>query len=270
MWNGAPVGPADITYPHPKGWRLLVEREDRSLEHMSVRRLTASYRAKLTIPPSCIAKWREQFPHVDFDKLGESLNSKILTPRDTKGFMRILHRSMYTRNISKSRHVLCRLCGTCLERFSHLTRCARIREVFERYVAYASRHVDGLTLNDELICLGTKGGLPLPTPLFALLVITWKFVVIDFTCVDVEDRKFDPELVWKAALRRFQVRIEAYSEGVWLWLRGREGHEGDDHLHPGIQEKLEELVWPCMGLDFQSRRGYIRADLHALITWARR
>ena len=270
MWNGAPVGPADITYPHPQGWRLEVEREDRTLEGMNVRRLTAAYRAKLTKPPSCIAKWLSLFPGIDFEALAKSLNSKLLTPRDTKGFMRILHRSMYTRNISKSGHVLCRLCGRCLERFSHLAVCPRIRDVFQHFVAYAAPHVKDLRLSEELIWLGTAGGIPLPTPLFALWVIMWKFTVIAFTCVDVEDRKFDAEGVWKASLCRFRVRMLAYAEGVRLWLIGREGEEGHDQLHPKTMEAIEVVVWPCMGIDFVSRCGFVRDDLKALMAWAQR
>ena len=268
MWNGAPIGPADITYPHPKGWRLEVEGHDRTLEYMTVRRLTAAHRAPLVGPPSCIKRWGELYPQVDLEAVAKHLDAKLLTPRDTKCYERDMHRSMAMRSFSQGPHVMCRLCARRVESFSHLGKCCEIRKVFERFVSYASQHVPQLKLSEELVWFGWGEGELLPPPLFALYVIVWKFVVIDFTCVDTEGREFDAEKIWKAALRRFMVRLQAYSESIRLWLVNREGLDGGSELHPKLVESIEEVVWPCLSFDGHGMT--VRPELEALFRWSRR
>jgi hypothetical protein len=66
-----------------------------------------------------------------------------------------------------------------------------------------------------LILLGTTAeGRLLPRGLLALWIVIWKFVILRFTQVDMEQVQFDGDAVWEQALRRFTVRVNA---AVWRY-----------------------------------------------------
>ena len=47
--------------------------------------------------------------------------------------------------------------------------------------------------------------------LFSLFVMMWKFTVIDMVKVDTDRYKFQPENVWRSALRRLDAKIDSYA-----------------------------------------------------------
>ena len=52
LWKGGPVGIAEATFPHPKGWTF--EGFDKiTLDKVNVRILTAIYRSKISKQPPC-------------------------------------------------------------------------------------------------------------------------------------------------------------------------------------------------------------------------
>ena len=51
----------------------------------------------------------------------------------------------------------------------------------------------------------------LPPGLSAFHLILWKFVILHFTLVQVENRPFKPDEVWNNAIRRLEVRFNALS-----------------------------------------------------------
>ena len=124
---------------------------------------------------------------------------------------------MRTRNIQRVHDVSCRLCGHIPERFSHLAQCPLVRQVFQYLLDHASHFVKGLTLDDRFIFLGLTSTGPLPSSLSALHIILWKFVVIAFTRKDTANEEFKPKRIWRDAIRRFEVRLLAYSEHIRLW-----------------------------------------------------
>ena len=129
LWDGGPIGAADITYPHPQGWRFEGELPGSTLEGMTVRRLTALFRRQHTLPPSCVSKWHA-LTGVDMTMVQRRFTSPILTPREFKNYFRVLHRSLRTRNFAGGDQLTCRLCHRYMERFSHVGRCWKIRRAF--------------------------------------------------------------------------------------------------------------------------------------------
>ena len=228
LWNGAPVGVAEASYPHPAGWRIAGSPPGHTFEHMTVRRLTAAYRDKDIVEPSCVSAWKGKLGECNMEWVLQRVCSPLVTPRDFKNWYRILHRSIRTRNTVKGADVNCRLCNECIERLSHLAECRLIREVFEHFREFASHYLPGLILDSRLIYLGLTGPWKgLPSALSALHIIVWKFVVIAFTRAETENAKFVPDRIWSDAVRRFSVRINAHCERVRLTaLKRRNSGDG--------------------------------------------
>ena len=91
-------------------------------------------------------------------------SNPILTKRDSKSHFRILHRSLFTRNLAPSpptlneaapndEHLACRLCLVEQERFSHIARCYVTRQVFAPLVTLANLFLP-VTLDEALINIG--------------------------------------------------------------------------------------------------------------------
>ena len=57
LWEGLPIGIAETTFPHPKGWKVDGSAPGDTLERMTVRKLTALFRLRKERPPNCEAKW---------------------------------------------------------------------------------------------------------------------------------------------------------------------------------------------------------------------
>ena len=58
------MGVAECFYPHPQGWRLEGDKPGATLEHMTVKRLTAHYRMRRETVPKAIAAWMGKYPGV--------------------------------------------------------------------------------------------------------------------------------------------------------------------------------------------------------------
>ena len=243
LWDGGPVGIAETFYPHPQGWRFEGEPQGYTLEHMTVRRLTALFSSGLTRPPSCVAKWRT-LTGADVTGLGRCFTSPLLTPRDFKNYSRILHRSMATRNITGGPDPMCRLCGRYQERFSHISRCFIVRKAFRSLRTLAQPLVGRIDLDDRFIFLGMRGAEVLPNALLDLFVILWKFIVISFTRVDTCNEKYKAKVVWKQAVCRYVKRVEAYGEGLRRSGLRRESRGSDRALSQSYRERVEGLLHP--------------------------
>jgi hypothetical protein len=226
-WNGGPVGIAETHYPHPSGWTFAETANPRAtLEHMTVRRLTALFRAPHLEDPACVAKWQELYGPIEFVLVWAQFTNPLVSPRDFKSAFRIVHRSLFLRFFNPAApDSMCRLCRCAPERFSHLAECEYIRDTFDFFVAFASQYMDteawGNPTSPLVVYLGmVDGTTPLPGAMAALRVIVWKFALIAMVKVDTEGAKYEPERVWKGALRRFQTRVLRYDTYVArLFLR---------------------------------------------------
>ena len=116
---------------------------------------------------------------------------------------------------------MCRCCGLREEHFAHLPICHVLRRgVWLRLVALAkaapeSHGLKNASVGLSFVLLGTTvNGRLLPPGLLAFWIILWKFVILRFTQVELENTPFDADAVWEQALRRFAVRVHA---AVWKY-----------------------------------------------------
>lgn len=244
MWDGGPVGVAETTYPHPHGWRLRGAPEGTTLEGVTIRLLTEIARAPHQQELTCIRRWPGILGQIDMDQVLARLSSPLLTPRDFKNWYRVLNRAVATRNRMSCPDTTCRLCGRSPERFSHLAQCPEIRQVFTLFRDFAVAFVPRLQVDAKLIYLGLHGSEVLPGSLAALHVIVWKFVLIAFTRADVTGERFVARRIWRQAVRRFEVRVEAYGEGFRRWAHER-GDRGEGPPPPQVLDRHAQVLLPC-------------------------
>ena len=224
-WKG-PVGIAETSYPHPKGWTFEGAHPGQTLDTFTVRTLTALIRQRQVKPPSCEASWQKALGlQISMREVWRRLLSPLLTPRDSKNYFRYLHRSMRTRNLvpretdneacpADEAHA-CRVCKVEMERFSHISSCYEIQRVFGFFIVLADKvgvKLRGSRLLYDMGMISSEKALQ--GSLSALHVILWKFIIIDFVNVDTEARAFVAEDVWKAAVRRTHGRLLAQSQRV--------------------------------------------------------
>lgn len=94
--------------------------------------------------------------------------------------------------------------------------CDVIEATFQPLVALANA-LGTVCMNDQPFrTLGLTTVDFLPGTLSDLHIILWKFVIIHMVAVDEEGRKFVPQEVWKAAVRRQRGRMEAHAGKVQL------------------------------------------------------
>ena len=217
LWDGAPTGIADTTFPHPKGWRVRGTPLGRTLERLTVRELTAALRSQFAQAPSCEEAWRKKLGiEINFTEVWNRFCTPVITPRDGKNYFRFLHRSMLTRNLKPSVQgddpEVCRMCASTREHFSHIHECSEMKQVFTHFAALATAAGFRCSATQELIVLGMFGGQPLPPGLSALHIILWKFAIIAFVQADEKRAAFVPADIWKAALRRLRSRMLSHEE----------------------------------------------------------
>ena len=216
-WDGGVKGIAEFTFPHPKGWTYEGSALGTTFEHMSIRRLTAIFRNKTTHPPNCIKAWSLalHFPS-PWTEIWRRFTNPILTPRDSKNQLTIIHRRLFTRNHDKAAPSnRCRCCNNTMETFSHLAVCEKIKEIWSPFLTHFK-----LEYSQELIFLGQTSPITtLQGGISVLHIILWKFILIAFTQVDLEGTTFNPKQVWKNALWRLQDRLTAYTARASYILR---------------------------------------------------
>ena len=220
LWDGGPVGLERSYFPNPKGWTFAGASVGQTLERVTVRLRTALHRQAVEREPTCVTTWpRVLKSDVPMREVWRRFSNPLLTPRDYKSQFRVIHRSMRTHNICPDESAtgdptLCRLCHRTVERFSHLSKCRKIRQVFEKLVTFANRFPEDLeeplTLSHALVYLGmTSERCVLPGGLSVLHCVLWKFVIIAFVQVDTDKAEFKPDAIWKAAVTRTHNKIAA-------------------------------------------------------------
>lgn len=216
-WDGGVKGIAECSFPHPKGWTYEGSPLGTTFENMNIRRLTALYRNSITHPPNCIRAWFSTlgFPS-PWPEIWRRFTNPILTPRDTKCQLTIIHRRLFTRDHNKEAPSdRCRCCNKAKETLPHLAWCVKIGEVWSPFLTQFK-----LNYSQELIYLGQTSPIgTLQGGLSVLHIILWKFILIAFTQVDLEGTTFIPKQVWKNALWRLQDRLTAFTARASYILR---------------------------------------------------
>ena len=119
-------------------------------------------------------------------------------------FKLILHRALYvrTRNPAATTRK-CRCCDGANETIEHLGKCPEIRKAFAIVDSIAN-----ITSKDSSYYLFfINQGASLPRGVCDLMLTTWKFVLIAFTRVDLENQPFSPDRIATDGLRRYISKI---------------------------------------------------------------
>ena len=230
-WGRGIVGIAESHFPHPGGWTLAGTGCD--LSRATVKKITNAFQLDQIVQPSCIAAWEKRLgANIKWKSIGLKYRQRMLTPRDfMTHYKLILHRGLLTRNIQNDcRTTICRVCDGAVESIAHLSRCPVLNKIWQPFLALcgacnadeSKRIIRGncfneLTLNehDRLILLGYVQ-IPLPQALSDLHLIIWKFILINFTQVDLSNTKFNIETTLTGALRRYVSKVNALSERLKL------------------------------------------------------
>ena len=224
LWDGGPVGLAETSFPHPRGWTFEGANSGQTLEGVTIRLLTSVFKAAQVKPPACEDAWAAALgvtkDDIPWKEIWGHFSNPILTPRDARNHFRVIHRSLLTHNIcpkppedetSNDDPEACRLCRIEREHFSHIPQCYEVRKLFELFEGFAAE-VLGTTVKVDtpLIMLGMINSRQiLPPGLAVLHTMVWKFFIIEFVKVDTEGATYDPTKIWKAAVGRFQNKVEA-------------------------------------------------------------
>ena len=232
-WGGGIVGIADSFFPHPRAWTIAGTNCD--LAHLTVRKLTQAFMHGFQPKPSCKLAWEKRLgSDIPWQLVGARYRQRMLTPRDfMTHFKLILHRGLFTRHIRRDNtSSLCRLCGRHTETIQHLVHCTKLEGAWLAIILLlnsASSDPNRRTLpprcdltnleKERLILLGIVPpslGIPaLPQALSDLLHLTWKFVLIEFTLVDLHNKRFGGDrLIGESAARRYISKANTLSERV--------------------------------------------------------
>ena len=260
-WNNGILGTAEFTYPHPQGWVVQCGNHQLTLNQLSVKHLTTYFRNSLERTPTCMVTWPRRLETYDLPwyTIASKLLNPLLTTRDYfSWYKNILHNRMMTRTIKpKEGHSTCRLCAAAYENTLHLARCPVLFAHFHVFTQLCTQvlgtqywHSPHLIL---LGCYQSQGAThALPKGLYALFLIMWKFIIIEFTLVDTQDIKFNSKSVWTRTLLRFLERCNALEYGYRITKSKAEGKGA----HPPSTRRIDAALTPLAHLDENGHLSY--------------
>ena len=129
-------------------------------------------------------------------------------------YKNILHRALLTRTRVQSPlgSRKCRLCKAPKEHIHHLAHCPVLAPLWSKFLSLAQVHPVSPTDREMTLLLGIRAtGSALTQAASDFLLILWKFIIISFTLVDIENRKFSESDVWRGALRRYISKVNSLS-----------------------------------------------------------
>lgn len=254
--NKGIVGIAESTYPHPRGWTFEQVNERVTLQNMTVKLLTGAFRRKNSRPPLAEAKWDATLNRDEGDtpwsRVWRNLRHPASSNRDIKCRMRVLHRSVRLR-IWTDKEAKCRMCGCGRDTFSHWPVCSVLAQAFS--IEHIPNHPSGIILGIDLESQPLVGSAAL------LHNLIWKFALINFTQVDLEDKKFDPEEVQPNAKRRLLERMLAYWSDLKVELKKREakGHTDVKEIRERANRNLHPFARIGEDMKLGVNEGLLRA-----------
>ena len=152
-------------------------------------------------------------PKLPWKTIGASLKTLgLLTSRDVHSYFKnIVHRALFTHNIKPVPIIgrACRLCKTCTERIGHLPFCATLKPIWDRFLTLVRHQHGDAQPTHRLLLLGVLEDRKslLANALNAFRIILWKFIILRFTMVDLENIPFCADTVWRMSVRRLITRL---------------------------------------------------------------
>ena len=183
-WGPTVMGPAEVTYPHPQGWRIDSVSHPTPLDQLNVKRLTALFRSKYESHPSCMVAWPKRLGGliIPWTDLARLMHSPLTTNKDIHSwFKNILHRALATRSLVPSNSCSrCRLCGITFESILHIASCPSLNSTFNTLIDLIESTTTSLRVEADKLPLKLFGCTthnnelrPLPPGLFSLMLILW-------------------------------------------------------------------------------------------------
>ena len=238
VWGGGVAGMADDFYPSPEDWRL--GAIDAPLDKVTVKMLTKEISSKTATPPSCKRAWEERLgKQIPWDLVGKRLNRKLLTPRDWMSYYKnVVHRSFMTNVRLRPGHPeewACRCCRTDKESIQHFAKCPTLSPIWQKVGALAQ--TDATT---ELVLFGlTSDRKTVPEGISALLMLVWKFTLIQLTSASMNDTRVNTDNIWESAIARLRRKIKS-KEFAHLKERRRMQGRGQEPKPPTAENKAVE------------------------------
>ena len=199
-----------------------------TIDKLTVRILTGIYRGRVVgnTKPSCKAAWQGRlrlgFAPLPYDEIAMLYRNVLLTPKDyASHFKNILHRRLWVRSKTpRDGSNKCRCCGNVIEHIHHIADCEVIRPAFDHLLRLSKQAKCNLTVTRELLLLGVgEDNHLIPLGVASLLILLYKFIIIRFTAVDLDNAKFNALDCWTGACYRFITRVNALVHKSFLESR---------------------------------------------------
>ena len=302
-WGAGYKGPTVTSYPLPSEFSF--EGQATPLDRLTVKHLTLLFTAHVHKPPSCLTSWPRRLrvqalatciPTATVSDGRHSAtiatpvsvhrnsiptlapltqhfrNTGLLSFKDWHlYFKHILHRALSTRHRRGEARTVCRLCHRERESCAHLGRCRIIAHLFSR-IKLIIPDTPAPSRDRILFCYVEDQRLPLVTTTLCLLL--WKFTLIDFYRVDIDNVTFKADDVWTATLTR--LVHAAASKCVHIRSLRRRYHSRGEQPPPRFLDRFQLLVAPLFSYGEYGQLYFSEAltrhlkcrDLHHLLDYA--
>ena len=133
---------------------------------------------------------------------------------------------------------MCRLCHQHIERITHLAECRCMRPIWNKFRSLHKIRTTDSSEHCKLVLLGYSTPELLPA-ISDFHLILWKFIIIHFTLVDIDNRPFKPDEVWTGATRRYLSKVNSLRQKVRWEMSASEARE-----RPARLRQFNHLLHP--------------------------
>jgi len=187
-------------------------------------------------------------PKLPWKMIGASLKTQgLLTSRDMHSYYKnIVHRALFTHNIKPVPIIgrACRLCKLCTERIGHLPFCPILKPIWDRFLTLARHQHRDVQPTHRLLLLGVLEDRKslLANSLNAFRIILWKFIILRFTMVDLENIPFCTDTVWRMSVRRLITRLNKEEWQARLCMMNARNTRAQAAIADRVTRKLVPLA----------------------------
>ena len=187
-------------------------------------------------------------PKLPWKMIGASLKTQgLLTSRDIHSYYKnIVQRALFTHNIKPVPIIgrACRLCKMCTERIGHLPFCPILKPIWDRFLTLARHQHRDVQPTHRLLLLGVLEDRKslLANSLNAFRIILWKFIILRFTMVDLENIPFCTDTVWRMSVRRLITRLNKEEWQARLCMMNARNTRAQAAIADRVTRKLVPLA----------------------------
>ena len=131
----------------------------------------------------------------------------LQTPVATRSYKNVVHRAFMTNVRLRPGHPeewACRCCRTDKESIQHFAKCPSLSPLWQKVGTLAQADV-----TTELVLFGlTSDRKTVPEGISALLMLVWKFTLIQLTSASMNDTRVNTDIIWESAIARLRRKIK--------------------------------------------------------------